>query len=349
MPKKIKVNPEEWVERRKKGIGGSDVAAILRVHPYKSIFDVWCEKVGIENTHKEHQELDPKSIPVRCGKLKEPLVRELYEEHTGRRGILNPGMFVSDLEGEEWCFSNPDWITGPGTIEYPAPIERGCELKCVSPYLSRDWEGTPPIYYATQCVWYMKVLKVETWDLCGLIGDQSLALYELHRDLELEREIFQVVEEFWNYHVKEKKEPSLDSSDGCLAYLHKKYAKRGAGVRKIEENDPAVALMAEYRELKKKEAWIEQQVKLKSAQLIEAVGLDKAIQCGPLKANYVSFPTPGIKYREIVEFLNPEPEVIAKFSVPGQTNYIRVTDARDKKPKAKTITESSQRENFEVE
>ena len=37
---------EEWLEHRRKGIGGSDAAAILGMNPWKSPMDVWLEKTG---------------------------------------------------------------------------------------------------------------------------------------------------------------------------------------------------------------------------------------------------------------------------------------------------------------
>ena len=36
----------EWLEWRKKGIGGSDAGAVLGVSPYKTVRDVYCEKIG---------------------------------------------------------------------------------------------------------------------------------------------------------------------------------------------------------------------------------------------------------------------------------------------------------------
>ena len=41
------MNREQWLEERKKGIGGSDVACILGMSPYKTNVALWEEKVGI--------------------------------------------------------------------------------------------------------------------------------------------------------------------------------------------------------------------------------------------------------------------------------------------------------------
>jgi predicted phage-related endonuclease len=40
------VNRADWLEWRRGGIGGSDVAAILGVSPWRTEFDVWASKVA---------------------------------------------------------------------------------------------------------------------------------------------------------------------------------------------------------------------------------------------------------------------------------------------------------------
>ena len=36
---------EEWLQLRKRGIGGSDAAVILGISPFKSTWELWNEKV----------------------------------------------------------------------------------------------------------------------------------------------------------------------------------------------------------------------------------------------------------------------------------------------------------------
>ena len=37
---------EEWLEVRRKSIGGSDAASILGLNQYNSAYSLWCEKTG---------------------------------------------------------------------------------------------------------------------------------------------------------------------------------------------------------------------------------------------------------------------------------------------------------------
>lgn len=44
LAKTKRLSYDEWVAQRRHGIGGSDVAAILGVNPYKTPYHVWLEK-----------------------------------------------------------------------------------------------------------------------------------------------------------------------------------------------------------------------------------------------------------------------------------------------------------------
>lgn len=50
----------EWLEGRRQGIGGSDVAAVLGLSPWKTALDVWNDKLGLSE-EKEMSE-DRKSV-----------------------------------------------------------------------------------------------------------------------------------------------------------------------------------------------------------------------------------------------------------------------------------------------
>lgn len=67
------MNREEWLKERKKGIGGSDVACILGMSPYKSNVELWEEKVGIRET----EDISNKDY-VKNGIESENLLRTLF-------------------------------------------------------------------------------------------------------------------------------------------------------------------------------------------------------------------------------------------------------------------------------
>ena len=75
MGKKFKTE-EDWLRRRLEGLGGTETSAILGHNPYMSAVDLWMEKTtGIAR--------QVNSLAALRGKYLEPMVAELYKEHTG--------------------------------------------------------------------------------------------------------------------------------------------------------------------------------------------------------------------------------------------------------------------------
>ncbi len=64
----------EWLEERKKGIGGSDAATILGLNPYKTNMQLWEEKTG----KRQAEDISEKEY-VKYGTNAEDLLRELFK------------------------------------------------------------------------------------------------------------------------------------------------------------------------------------------------------------------------------------------------------------------------------
>ena len=67
------MNKSEWLEERKKGIGGSDAATILGLNPYKTTIQLWEEKTG----RRETEDISDKPY-VKYGTQAEDLLRQLF-------------------------------------------------------------------------------------------------------------------------------------------------------------------------------------------------------------------------------------------------------------------------------
>lgn len=67
-------NREEWLEKRKNYIGGSDASAVIGMNPYKSNIELWEEKTGLVVP----EDISDKPY-VKFGHDAEPLMRELFK------------------------------------------------------------------------------------------------------------------------------------------------------------------------------------------------------------------------------------------------------------------------------
>lgn len=71
------IDREQWLRERKKGIGGSDVAAILGLSKWKSAYDIWVDKT----TDVLQEEYSNESIY--WGNVLEEVVAQEFSKQTG--------------------------------------------------------------------------------------------------------------------------------------------------------------------------------------------------------------------------------------------------------------------------
>lgn len=91
----------EWLAQRRTGIGGSDVAAILGLSPWRTPYQVWEDKTG----RSDDQEETP---ALYWGRLLEDPIRQAYADRTGLTVTKPDRMFTS--EAHPFMLANLDGI-----------------------------------------------------------------------------------------------------------------------------------------------------------------------------------------------------------------------------------------------
>lgn len=204
---------DEWLECRKKGIGGSDAACVLGINKYKSNVQLWKEKTGI---------LQPKDISdkpaVAYGKNAESHLRELF-------ALDFPNY---DIEYHEYRMYANDkypfiYATLDGELTDKKTNSKGIlEIKTTTINNSAQWDewnGRIPDNYYIQVLHQMLstgydfvILKahIRYFKNGDLYTSTSTRHYSINRieekesmDMLLKAEI-----EFWE-HVQNKSEPAL--------------------------------------------------------------------------------------------------------------------------------------------
>ena len=175
------MNNIKWLEERRKGVGGSDVAAILGLNPWKTAYRVYQEK------RKEVEDWQGNDA-TEWGKRMEPAIRQFYSDVTGRSVRLpDKIMYHSKYP---FMLASLDGFTDD---------HRVVELKTARS--GKDW-GEPgtneiPDYYALQCQHYLIVTGFEVADIVVSIGGGSPNLYEVLEDKELQEMIIDAEADFW--------------------------------------------------------------------------------------------------------------------------------------------------------
>ena len=197
-------NRDQFLAGRKKGIGGSDVAAILGFSPYKSPYQLWLDKTG-RSERKESQ-----NESAHFGNLLEDVVAKEFSRRAGVKvQRVTQQLF---LEEHPWALGNIDRaVINPdiaGNVRFKdgaLTTDRLLECKTASEYMSKLFgeEGTDqiPDYYLTQCLWYLKITGAKVCYLAVLIGGNKFRMYRIERDDDLIESIFKQVKAFWFNHV----------------------------------------------------------------------------------------------------------------------------------------------------
>ena len=162
----------QWHIRRRCGIGGSDVGAVLGVNPYKTPHEIWLEKTG----RQLPEDLSGKDA-VLAGNLLEDAVAQFYSIRTGHK--VRRSNMTRFHPSMPWLAGNVDRV-----VEGQKRI-----LECkTAGHFAKGWgeSGTDevPESYLLQVTHYMAVWGYQTADLAVLTGGQNLGIYKFDFDQE---------------------------------------------------------------------------------------------------------------------------------------------------------------------
>lgn len=199
---------EDWLEWRKKGIGGSDASVVCGISRYKSPVELWLDKTG----QLPYQEAGEAAY---WGTQLEALVRTEFTKRTGieveHKGVL--------LQSEEYPFmlANLD-----GTCEHPDYGTCIFEAKTASAYKAGEWDDAIPDEYQLQIQHYMAVTGYKAAYIAVLIGGNTFRWKLVERDEELISMLIELEANFWD-HVQMNTPPAMDGSAASAKFLSERF------------------------------------------------------------------------------------------------------------------------------
>lgn len=197
----------EWLEWRKKGIGGSDAAAIVGLDRYRSAFDVYAEKLGLKQE-------EPDNEAMRQGRDLEEYVAARFMEATGKKVRRRNAM----LQHPDYPFmlANIDrWVVGENA---------GLECKTTSVLNPTKFDkGEYPANYYVQCMHYMAVTGAKKWYLAVLVLNRAFYVFEIERDEDEIKALIKAEKDFWENHVLKQIPPAPDGSESAKEIIKQLY------------------------------------------------------------------------------------------------------------------------------
>lgn len=174
------MNRNDWLLWRKKGIGASDVPSIMGVSPYKTILDIYDDKVNevIEETTNYIMELGNKLEPIARAQF-EILQDEDYPPtnfvHTAKQH------YRASLDG------------------YNEAINKAIEIK----YVGKNFFEECPAKYYPQIQYQYAVTLCDEITLVQINNMNKIHCFVVEKNQEYIDEMLKKVDEFWQ-HVLDK-------------------------------------------------------------------------------------------------------------------------------------------------
>lgn len=212
---------EEFLARRRAGIGGSDIAALLGMSPYKTPLQLWMEKTGRDVTKPDADAQER----MHWGVVLEDVVARHYAERCGVKvqrinaQLRYPSCPVAVMNADRFVLEpgkRARWDDEAGRVLGASKI---LEVKTAHALAqnSAEWgsAGTDevPQHYWTQCTWYMGIAGIEVADLAVLFGGQRFVTYTIALDRTLFDDMVTEADAWWQRHIVADVPPPATTED----------------------------------------------------------------------------------------------------------------------------------------
>ena len=286
------MNREQFLANRRKGIGGSDAAAVLGLSKWKTAYDVFLDKTG-------QSEPTPDNDAMLWGRLLEPVIRQQYADRTGRE-VAMPSMLT--MADKPYIVANVDGLCA----------DRVLEIKTAR--TSKDWgeEGTDevPMQYFLQCQHYLMVTGKPVADVAVLIGSADFRIYTVEANEKLFGVMQTAYAEFWNNHVLTGNPPEAVSYADAVARYKQ---SNGQSIEATPEIVAALDALADASERVKEAEKLEEDLKGK---IMTFMGENETLTVDGLTR--VSWKTAKAAERfDSKAFKAAHPDLAAEFTKPG--------------------------------
>lgn len=191
------ISHEQWLELRKKSIGGSDAGPLMGMSNWKGPVGVYSDKMGLI----EHNET---SEAMRLGTDLEGYVASRFTEMTGMK-VRNDN-FMYQHDDYDFITANIDRVV--------VGQNAGLECKTMNSYATYDFDrGEVPGTYYCQCQHYMMVMGYDRMYLCILVFQRGVYVVPIDRNENFIKDLLQTEIDFWTNNIEKKQMPAPSTEE----------------------------------------------------------------------------------------------------------------------------------------
>lgn len=250
-------NEAAWIEDRKQRITGTDAAAIVGLHPYRTALDVYLDKLGLAPER-------PMTEAMAWGLRLEGPILDAYAERTGRE--------IVDTQRYEHHPARP-WQAA--TVDAVTRCGRLVEVKTIGIRSGQlDELGEPgtdevPTSWLIQVQHQLAVTGHDLADVAALVGGQELRLYHLERNDKLIAKLTDAQARFREEHLLTETPPDPARASDADAYQWL-YPDREGGI--LWSDNRVLELLSLYEQLGESARHAERRRKEVKAELLAHLG-----------------------------------------------------------------------------
>lgn len=225
---------ESWLKERAKGVGASEVAAILGEDPRRGALAIYADKVAGKPPEDEEEWLS-------FGRDVESAIARGYSRKTGR-----PILPRTEFE----IVKHPDLAILGATLDFeisasdkypaPGPGDGVLETKAVGFHKAHEWASEPPLMFAIQ-VQVQMACRGRAWGSLGALmgGIQIAEPVDMTPNPAFMTVVMERVERFW-WHVEHQVPPEVDAKPETRAAIRRLWGGDADKAIALEDADVEV-------------------------------------------------------------------------------------------------------------
>ena len=327
---------KQWLEWRRKGIGGSDASIVLGISPFATARDLYFDKLGVVSYKDDNSNW----VALQSGHLLEDLVAEIFHKKTGFPIYQIKKMFYHPLY--PYMLADVDYF-----VTLPSGETAILEIKTTN-YNGKDawWmdgKETVPVNYEAQGRHYMAVTNLNHVFYCCLYGnsEDNVIIRHIERDAAYEEELTALEGIFWNENVL-KKIPPPYTEDGDLVLQSVKHQVGMADPEApaVELSLPLASCVVRFTELQAQKKLadaqskkIEGEMKRLQGRIVEAMGKSCTAVCTTGGSSYTVTYNPskksGISKDNLIRLQAQHPDIYQDYVTVSENRRFYVKKSQE--------------------
>lgn len=258
---------EEWLNARRRGIGSSDLPAVMGLSGFKTPLHVYHDKRGQLPHDDEFSEAAHFGIL-----FEEPLARDWARRN---RTVVEPIGLIANVD-EPWAMCTLDRLCTECPLDRSQRSLCALEVKTRNAFVANLWRQGPPDDVLAQVLWQILVTGLDHIHVVCLIGGQDYRQYTVRRGehVKLVAYLHAEASRLWHEHIVPGRAPAamgMEPPDALIDLYDRLHPDR-EGVAVLDRDRDAHDAMSEYVEAVAEKSAAEKKRKAAYARLLASLG-----------------------------------------------------------------------------